>query len=57
MLGESAGAFPLSSEAAGLYGVPSGEMLAYNYKDATLQLFIDDNQVLSTIWLDQKKAE
>ncbi len=56
-LGEPAGAFPLSAEAAGLYGVPSGEMLAYDYRDATLQLFINDNQVLSAVWLDQKKAE
>ncbi|MDD4080025.1 MAG: hypothetical protein PHP02_01255 [Eubacteriales bacterium] len=57
VLGEPAGTFPLNLEAAGLYGVPAGAMLAYHYPNATLQLFVDDNNVLSAVWLDQKKAE
>ncbi|MDD3109159.1 MAG: hypothetical protein PHH32_00775 [Eubacteriales bacterium] len=57
VMGEPAGNFPLSQEAAEFYGVPEGTMMAYQYPDAVIQFFTDNNNILSAIWLDREKAE
>ncbi len=54
VLGEPAGSTSMNAEAAQLYGVPAGLMLAYNFDGAALKLFLDEAQTLSAVWLDKK---
>ncbi len=56
VLGAPQSAVDLTQEAASLYGVPAGKMLDYSFSGNQLFLFIDQNQVLSGIWLNQDKA-